>query len=156
MTEELIDLNLCTKFSPDLIVSYNYRHILKKEIFSIPKFGTVNMHISYLPYNRGADPNLWSHIEGTPSGVTIHLIDEGIDTGPIITQKLVPLDKSLSLAKSWSILQDEIKALFMEYFELIKLGKYSTYHHAGGTFHLAKNKPFLEKGFETRIEELVK
>lgn len=154
MVEESIDLDLCTKFSPELIVSYNYRHILKKEIISFPKFGTVNMHISYLPYNRGADPNIWSHIEGTPPGVTIHLMDEGIDTGPIITQKLVPLDEELTLTNSWMMLQDEVKELFMEYFDLIKSGKYSVYSQNNGTFHLSKNRPKFAEGFETKIKDI--
>ena len=47
----------------------------------------VNLHIAYLPYNRGADPNLWSVLEDTPAGVSIHYVDEGVDTGDIIAQR---------------------------------------------------------------------
>ncbi|MCL0081308.1 hypothetical protein M1N64_03665 [Peptococcaceae bacterium] len=41
----------------------------------------INLHISFLPWNRGADPNFWSFIENAPVGVSIHYLDEGIDTG---------------------------------------------------------------------------
>ena len=47
----------------------------------------INLHISYLPYNRGSYPNYWSFKENTPNGVSIHHIDDGIDTGPVLVQK---------------------------------------------------------------------
>src|SRR5688500_18057136 len=78
--------------NPDLIISYSYRHIIKKDVLAKYPGKFINLHIAYLPFNRGADPNLWSVIEGTPSGVTIHVIDDGIDTGPIIAQRLVAID----------------------------------------------------------------
>ena len=61
----------------DFIISFGYRHIIKEDI--IDKFinKIINLHISYLPYNKGADPNLWSYLENTPKGVTIHYIDKG-------------------------------------------------------------------------------
>ncbi len=157
MTEELIDLALCTKFSPELIVSYNYRHILKNDILKVPKFGSVNLHISFLPYNRGADPNIWSHIEGTPTGVSVHLMDEGIDAGPLITQKLVQLPKEITLEESWLHLQNQVKELFKEVFPLLRVGNYVVYEqNQKGTFHLAKNRPGLPGGFKIRIEDIQK
>ena len=50
------------------------------------------MHNSYLPYNRGKNPYFWTFIEEKPYGVTIHKVDEGIDTGEIISQKLIQYD----------------------------------------------------------------
>ena len=73
----------------EMIISYGYRHIIKKSIIEYVKGNIINLHISYLPWNRGADPNLWSFLENSPKGVTIHYIDEGIDTGDIITQKKI-------------------------------------------------------------------
>ena len=78
----------------DCVVSYGYRHILKQNVidgFDCPIF---NLHISYLPYNRGAHPNFWSFYDNTPSGVTIHLIDSGVDTGQIVKQKYVNFQQS--------------------------------------------------------------
>lgn len=79
---------LTSKFieNMDLFVSYGYRHIITKDMLSKMKRPPVNLHISLLPWNRGADPNFWSWLDDTPKGVTIHLIDEGVDTGPLIAQ----------------------------------------------------------------------
>src|SRR5690606_23646870 len=49
---------------------------------------------SYLPYNRGAHPNVWSIVEETPAGVTLHYVDAGIDTGDIVAQREVPVAPS--------------------------------------------------------------
>jgi len=50
------------------------------------------MHLSYLPFNRGKNPNVWPIVDGTPAGVTLHYIDAGIDTGDIIAQVKVPVE----------------------------------------------------------------
>ena len=68
------------RFNPSLFISYNYHYIIPKQIFDEFKNKFINLHISYLPYNRGAYPNVWGFIDNTPKGVSIHLIDEGIDT----------------------------------------------------------------------------
>ena len=73
----------------DCVISYGYRHILKQRTIDGFECPVLNLHISYLPYNRGAHPTFWSFYDNTPSGVTIHLIDSGIDTGPIVKQKYV-------------------------------------------------------------------
>ena len=73
----------------DLIICFGYRHILKNNFLSQCRCPIVNLHTSYLPFNRGAHPNFWSFYDNTPSGVSIHLIDKGIDTGPILFQKKI-------------------------------------------------------------------
>ena len=78
----------------DLVISFGYRHILNKEVIHSSSAPIVNLNIAYLPYNRGVHPNFWSFYDGTPSGVSIHLIDEGIDTGPILHQCRAELYKS--------------------------------------------------------------
>ena len=79
----------------DWIVSYGYRHIISKNHIDNLKNPIINLHISYLPFNRGAHPNYWSFKEKTPKGVTIHFMDEGIDTGPILVQKNKYLRKQI-------------------------------------------------------------
>jgi methionyl-tRNA formyltransferase len=74
---------------PDYIVSCGYGHIVPPEILSIPTEGCLNLHPSYLPFNRGANPNVWSIVDDTPAGVTLHYMDEGIDTGEILAQQRV-------------------------------------------------------------------
>ena len=106
------------------LISYNYQYIFKKEILNKFLNKAINLHISYLPWNRGADPNFWSFMKDTPKGVTIHYLDEGIDTGDIICQKKVIFDpEKETLASSYQYLQTEIQELFKQYWEKIKLGR---------------------------------
>jgi methionyl-tRNA formyltransferase len=74
---------------PDLGLSIYFGTILRPELLELFPSGVVNLHPSFLPYNRGANPNVWSIIDGTPAGVTLHTIDNGIDTGDIIAQEQV-------------------------------------------------------------------
>lgn len=150
-----IDGRHMEEFKPDLIVSFGYRFKIKPEVFNYPKLGAWNIHISYLPYNKGADPNIWSHLEGTPSGVTIHLIDEGFDTGPILTQKLVPLKNDSDLESSYFKLKQEARRLFQDVFQTIVEGGYMLYQqNADGTCHVTKNRPALQNGWHTKLGDL--
>ncbi len=74
---------------PDVILVVYWRFLLSKEIIKIAKFGAINFHMGYLPFNRGANPNVWPLIENTPAGCTIHKINEKIDSGFLIAQKKV-------------------------------------------------------------------
>ena len=76
---------------PDIGVSIYYRHIFKPEIIALFPEGIINLHTGYLPFNRGAYPNVWSIVESTPAGVALHYIDNGIDTGKIIARDVVPM-----------------------------------------------------------------
>ena len=101
----------------DLVIVFGYRHIINQDIIKKRK-KIVNLHISYLPYNKGAHPNFWSFAENTPSGVSIHKIDRGIDTGNIIYQKLLDFElnknrKKLTFRKTYSTLISEIENLFI-------------------------------------------
>jgi methionyl-tRNA formyltransferase len=73
-------------------LSVGHRHKIPKRILDLFPQGVVNLHTGYLPWNRGAYPNVWPIIDGSPAGVTLHLMDEGIDTGPIIMRTHVQQD----------------------------------------------------------------
>lgn len=70
----------------DFGLSVGYRHKLLPPTLAACGAGVVNLHWAFLPWNRGADPNVWAIVDGTPSGATLHWMDAGIDTGPIIAQ----------------------------------------------------------------------
>lgn len=79
--------------NPDLIVVYSMPFLLKEEIFSFPKLGTINLHTALLPKYRGAVPIfLTYYLFDRDAGVTVHYIDKGEDTGDIILQKDVKID----------------------------------------------------------------
>lgn len=77
------------RLDPELLVSVGFRHIVPDDILEIPKKGAVNIHKSYLPYNKGANPNVWSIIEDNPAGVSMHYMTENVDDGPIISRRKV-------------------------------------------------------------------
>lgn len=84
--QEVMDLGI------DLIVVAGFSRILKKDIIGSPQLGTINVHPSLLPKYRGPDPYYWVLAHGErETGVTIHYIDAGIDTGNIILQEPLPI-----------------------------------------------------------------
>lgn len=82
---------------PDLIVTAAYGRILPPQILSIPPFGCLNVHASLLPAYRGAAPVQWCLIRGEEeTGVTLILMDEGMDTGPILAQKRMAIPPDIN------------------------------------------------------------
>lgn len=82
------------KISIDYLISVNYRYIIPKKIFSLPKY-SINIHGSLLPKYRGRTPHVWSIINGEDySGISSHLIEETVDTGDIIEQIPVEIQKN--------------------------------------------------------------
>lgn len=80
--------------APDVIVVVAFGQILPKEILELPKYGCLNIHASLLPKYRGAAPIQWAVIDGEEkTGVTIMQMDEGLDTGDILTTVEIMLDK---------------------------------------------------------------
>ena len=76
-----IDINKVIELNPFFIISYNYKYLIDEDVIKYMKNKIVNLHISLLPWNRGANPNLWSFIDNTPKGVTIHQVSAGLDEG---------------------------------------------------------------------------
>lgn len=127
---------------PDLVVSYNYRYIIPPDVLGILPGKFINLHISLLPWNRGADPNFWSFVENSPKGVTIHLIDKGIDTGGILLQKEVLFnEEEETLASSYHKLHQALQDLFesnwtrIRNFEIVP----QTQTKEGGSTHYLKD-----------------
>lgn len=75
-------------FQPELIVVAAYGAILPREVLSLPKFGCLNIHPSLLPRHRGPSPVAYTILCGDElAGITIMLMDAGMDTGPILAQE---------------------------------------------------------------------
>jgi methionyl-tRNA formyltransferase len=80
------------RLKPELIVVVAYGQILPQAILDLPKYGCVNVHTSLLPKYRGASPIQSAILNGgTETGVTIMKMDEGLDTGPILSQRSTPI-----------------------------------------------------------------
>ncbi len=151
------------KICPDFIISYNYKYIIKEEVVDRMKGRIINLHISLLPYNRGADPNAWSFLESTPRGITIHMIDKSIDKGPILVQKEVFINENKeTLRSSYEKLHKEIQELFRSYWNDIKYEKIKPKpQNSKGSMHHKKDFKKIEyllsdKGWDTPIMEFKK
>ena len=101
-----VELSL-PKFEPDLFVVASYGEILPKEVLDIPKKGTLNVHPSLLPKYRGPSPAHTAILNGDKStGVTIMLLDEKMDHGPILAQQEYPISN-----ETFPLLRDKLAEL---------------------------------------------
>lgn len=106
-------LELLRENNFDLFVVVSYGKILTKEFLDIPKHGTLNVHPSLLPKLRGPSPIVSAILnDEKKTGVTIILLDEGVDSGPIIAQASIEPDPS---AGGWPLRASELgKILWAE------------------------------------------
>ena len=85
---------LLASIAPDIAVVVAYGKILPKNVLEAPKFGCVNLHVSLLPKYRGAAPMQRAIMEGeSETGVTVMYMNEGLDTGDIISVERFPIGK---------------------------------------------------------------
>jgi methionyl-tRNA formyltransferase len=88
-------IHLLKEISPELIVVVAYGKILPPEVINFPRFGCINVHVSLLPKYRGAAPMQRAIMEGErETGVTIMYMDEGLDTGDIISAESFPITET--------------------------------------------------------------
>jgi methionyl-tRNA formyltransferase len=143
----------------ELIISYNYRFIIGTEVLNSPGLLALNLHTSLLPHNRGAHPVLWSILERTPLGVTIHQVDSGIDTGPILFQKELTLSNyEKTLRQVYDEVNEELVKLFCTNWQNVLAGHFQFQSQIGtGTYHRsAQAKDFLvtlENSWDTSIKD---
>lgn len=109
---------------PDILLSNNFHQIIGPEILKIPKKGSVNVHPGIIPLYRGLLPHFWAMAEGQKKlGVTLHEIDEGIDTGDIISEKRFTLKKDQSFYAAWKKTAEASATLLGRYFYKLRFGK---------------------------------
>lgn len=106
-------LSQIKEFNCDLLVSMSFNQILRKDIIALAPQGFINCHAGALPFYRGRNPLNWALINGESAfGVTVHYVDEGIDTGDIITQNMVEItqedDYAALLEKAHSACADTL------------------------------------------------
>lgn len=147
---DTIEAEWCNEQKFDLAVSYTYRYIITEDTIRALNNNVVNIHNSLLPWNRGADPNMWSIIERTPRGVTLHYINAGLDKGDIIMQKLVTDTDDETLASSYNNLDVAAKILFKEAFQHYKFWPEMKKQALGkGSYHSVKDGNVFKKLIET-------
>ena len=121
--------------------------ILKQEVFSIPRFGSINTHPSLLPFNRGKHYNFWNIFEDVPFGVSLHFIDQGIDSGDVIFQKKIDKSWEDNGKTLYNKAQNAMIELFEDsYFKLVNMEYIRQKQNIqSGSFHHAKELEFASE-----------
>ncbi len=137
------------KSTPKIGILAWWPYILKGKILSIPKFGWLNFHPSYLPYNRGKHSNFWSVVDNTTCGVSLQFIDEHIDTGDIIIQKKIDINWEDTGKSIDEKSREAIIDLFKDNYDLILQNKLprikqskneGSYHHSNEMWEICNIK----------------
>ncbi len=155
-----LDVPAVDALAPEAVVSYGYRHVLPADVVErLPQGRSVNLHISLLPWNRGADPNFWSAVDATPAGVTIHHLSAGLDAGDIAAQREVQIADDETLRSSYDRLQAEIQALFRALWPDLRAGRAPRRPQPrGGSYHRGADRApvehLLTDGWDTRVGDL--
>ena len=142
-----LNIEIIRELDPRFIISFNYKYIIPEDVIEYMGDKIINLHISYLPYNRGSSPNFFSFYENTKKGVTIHKMAKGLDTGDILCQKEVELEEQKeTFSSSYKKLSNELIELFIENWDKLKEGTItSTAQQGKGTYHTMKELNLIRK-----------
>lgn len=148
----------------DFIVMFGHRQIIRDPILGKYQGRIINIHGSYLPWNRGAYPNLFSWVENTPKGASIHHVDAGIDTGRVIVRQEVDFAQAprTTLATSYNAIRTACEELFDRSWPRIRKGAPDGMVQElrlGSTHTTEEAEPIinkLSKGWDTPVSELCK
>lgn len=141
-------------FRPNAAFSIKFPHILKKSFIDRVCVPILNFHTAPLPELRGVDTTSWAIVDGLDSfGVTVHIIDERVDTGPIVLKEtfpITPFDTAYSLyCKNLVLL---VKIIDKEMTNLVK-GKYRIQKFKSKVSHFHKKKEFDYTDLEVNLDQ---
>jgi len=135
------------------LISFGHSEKIPRSVLEVLGNKAVNVHISLLPWNRGSDPNFWSWLTGTPKGVTLHAMSEGIDEGPIWAQASAEFGERETLRSSTKLVVEHLNTIRFE--EAMPSPQPS-----GGSHHSKRDlEPFrflLRHGWDTTCEEIAR
>jgi methionyl-tRNA formyltransferase len=146
---------LKSKGKIDYIILAWWPFIINEEVISIPNIGAVNMHPSLLPYNRGKHYNFWAIVEQCPFGVSIHMVDKGIDSGDILFQKEIEIAWTDTGETLYFKARDRMIELFCDAYPDLRSNNFirKPQELTIGSFHLANQ---LDKASEIDLEKTYK
>lgn len=114
--------------------------IITNTLKNLPCNGFVNTHPSLLPYNRGKHYNFWALVEQVPFGVSLHLVEGGVDCGDIVAQSSISYDWEDTGASLYAKAIQALPKLFMETYPVLRSKdiKFTQQDLSKGSFHLGK------------------
>jgi methionyl-tRNA formyltransferase len=134
-SEEFIEK--ARSYNCDLFVSMSFNQIFREQVINLPKYNTINCHAGKLPFYRGRNVLNWALINDEKEfGISVHFVDEGIDTGDIILQQTYPITDKDTYGTLLEIAYDECAKLLYKAIKKIQDGsfkrvKQNTIHPVG-------------------------
>lgn len=145
-------LAMLREWQPDLLLSVHFNQRLGIEVLALPPQGALNVHGALLPRNRGLFPHFWALANGdSETGVTVHWMDAGIDTGDIVLQERIAIaPESTAASLGWDAARVGAE-LLVKAVELVERGEAPRIpQHGGGTYlswpKAADMRRFRERG----------
>jgi methionyl-tRNA formyltransferase len=136
---------------PDLLVLLG-AEIVPAAMLEIPSRGTINPHYALLPAFRGMNVTEWSVYCGAPVGVTVHFVDAGIDTGPILLREEIPLERGETFATLRGKHQDVAARLLVQAaLDLRDGSSTAVVQNAGDGHQYYRMHPALRRVAEARL-----
>lgn len=130
----------------DYILGIHFPYIIPPEVLSIPKVGVLNLHPSYLPFNKGWNTPSWAILDNKPYGATLHFMSKGLDEGDIINQKEIKIESfetaNSLYAKVLALEEDVFKESFND---LLSLNPTRMEQTSAGTSHNKKDLQTIQR-----------
>lgn len=129
---------------PDLGLLIWWPNIVKRDLLALPAQGFVNTHPSYLPHNRGKHYSFWALVEQCTFGVSLHFVDEGVDTGDVIAQQRIDYDWSDTGGTLCGRAREAMIDLFRETYPRLRtldIGRSPQDRSAGSYHHSSELEP---------------
>jgi methionyl-tRNA formyltransferase len=154
-----IDLVFVKERKINFIVSDRYSHIVPSEVLDYVNGRAINTHASMLPLNKGVQPNFFAILNGDASGVSIHYMDSGLDTGSIIIQKELIFSDNDTLRTSHYILRRTMVSLFCSNWDSIKNNDIASLSQVGNSsmnYQSEFDDYFVKctNGWDTRLKDI--
>lgn len=156
MTNEHVSVPLVKSIGAELIISYGYYHLISDDVISSVGGQVIDLHISFLPWNRGADPHFWSFFDGTPKGVSIYRILNSRLDGELLARREVSFTDGETLSSTHQMLHRQVESLFADVWPELRAGRLAPIPQAtAGTFHHTRDKDLffamLRQGWDTPV-----
>lgn len=134
-------LDKIKKLKPDIALLMWFGYVLKREFIELFPLGCINLHNSYLPYNRGKYPHVWALYNNSKYGVSIHYVNDKIDSGDILARKEIKIKPTDIASSLYERSLEEIVKLFIAVWPRFKKGEIKTISQNNkiATIHFAKD-----------------
>lgn len=139
--------------APDYVACFYFDYVLDDRFLTLPRIDTINVHPGYLPYNKGFFYYVWSVLDGTPAGVSVHRMNALADAGALYSQALVEVTPEDTGDTLYAKHEDAAIALFRATLPSILAGTYRSHaqRHAGTRHKLGEMRDLLQLDPEEKI-----